>query len=135
MQRELLQHKVTIEVHVVQVHDRKHPGIGAATVEMELNIDALKFTLEHARYQPGGPLVEVAEQQPRVLQRRRQKDLPAHQYACLLATFQVSRAQVNIEHMNDLAVCDFQVTADAAPRLPARRREIVNFNLLHRKSA
>src|SRR5215472_1419558 len=45
MQQELLQHKVTIEVHVVQVHDREHSGVSATAVEVELNVDALKLTL------------------------------------------------------------------------------------------
>src|SRR5262249_61552405 len=115
MQQELLQHKVTIEVHVVQVHDREHSGISATAVEVELNVDALKLTLQHARHQPGGPLVEVAQQQARVLKRRRQKDIPAHQHARSPAPFYVSRTQVNIEYVNDPAVCDFQVTTDASP--------------------
>src|SRR5215831_20610460 len=135
MQQELLQHKVTIEVHVVQVHEREHSGISATAVEVELNVDALKLTLQHARYQPRGPLVEVAQQQARVLKRRRQKDLPAHQHARLPAPFYVSRTQVNIEYVNDPAVCHFQVTTDASPRLAAGGCEIVNFDLLHRESA
>src|SRR5215472_16049204 len=119
MQRELFQHELAVEIHVVQVHDGKHSGVSASPVQMELNIDALKFVLQHSRYQPTRPFVEVPQQQAWVLQGWREEDFPAHQHMRLPAALQVSGAKVNVENMDALTVSNLQIAADAAAPLAA----------------
>src|ERR1041385_4344823 len=80
------------------------------------------------------PFIEVANDQPRVLELGRQQDLPAHQQTCLLAALHISRAQMNVEEMHDLARSDFQIAADTATGFTARRGEVVNADFTHGKS-
>ncbi len=135
MQRELFQRQLPIEVHVIEMHERQNARVGASSIEVELDIDTFKFRLQHPRDQPAGPLVEVAQQQARMFQRRRQDHLATHEYMRLFAPLQVSRAEVNVEDMNDLAVCNLHIATDAAARFATRRRKIVDLHLLYGKTA
>src|SRR5437868_10852712 len=71
VEHKLFQRQLAIKVHMIEMHDGQHAGIGALAVEMELDIDALKGMLQSLRYQAARPFVEVADDQTRVLQLRR----------------------------------------------------------------
>src|SRR6185312_5383562 len=117
VKQKFFQRQVTIKIHVVKVHDGQHAGIRALAVEMKLDIDALKRMLQRLGNQAARPFIEVADDQPRVLELGRQQNLTAHQQTGLLATLNVSRAQMNVEEMDDSSRSDFQITANTAAGL------------------
>src|SRR4029077_11919788 len=81
------------------------------------------------------PFIEVADNQTRMLQLRREQDLTAHQQPRLFSPLHVSSAQMDVEEMDNLARRDFQITANAAAGLAARGRQIINAHFLDRKAA
>src|SRR5262245_36050345 len=69
VKKELLQSQIAIKVHMIQMHQRQHAGIGPPAVQMELNVNAYEFLLQHSRNQATRPFVEIAQHQARMLQR------------------------------------------------------------------
>src|SRR5215831_1913922 len=135
MQDELLKRQLPVEIHVVQVHKREHSRVRGSAIQVQLDIDAFKFTLQAARYQPACPLVEITHDQPRVFQARGHKDLAAYQHMRLFAALQITGAQMDVEEMDNLARSHLDIAADATARLAPGCGEIVDFRLPEWKAA
>src|SRR4029077_8675752 len=99
---------------MIEMHDGQHAGISALAIEMKLDIDTLKGMLQSLRYQAARPFIEVADNQTRMLQLRREQDFTAHQQPRLFSPLHISSAQMNVEEMDNLSRRDFQITANAA---------------------
>src|SRR5262245_42259286 len=126
---------MAVKVHVVQMHDGKHSGVRAPSIQVQLDVDAFKFVCQTSRNQPPRPLVKVTYHQPRVFQVWGHQQFAAHQHVRLPPPLQVPGPQMDVEDMDDFPRHNFNVATDAPARLAARGGEIVDLRLLYGKAA
>src|ERR1700743_118072 len=133
MQQKFFHHQFMVKINMVKMHQREQTGISPAALQVKLYIDAFKGMLQSFGNKTARPFIEIADQQPRMLQRRRKQHLTAHEHARLLAALNVSGAQMNIEEVNNFSRRDLQITADTSARFTRfGRREVVDMHFLER---
>ncbi len=117
---------------MVEVQHRQHAGIRPPALEVRRQVHALEHLAQGPRRQTLHPLVEVAEQHLRSLDRGVGHELG--QLRRLPEALAHARAEVHVEHV-EVASTDVDVHPLASARLPAPERQVTRVVAAHRQPA
>ena len=114
VKRHTMQLQRVVKVDVIQVEEWKHPRISSGTRKVGSDVGACEVRRQQSCRQPASPLVEVAQhdtsaRQILVIQYRR-----VYQLARLMTALQKSRAEVNVENVQQADDGRVHVNAHAA---------------------
>src|SRR5919109_1532210 len=106
MHGKIFELQASVEVNVIQVQQRQHPGIGALASRERAKIGALEVLLHQLRGQAASPFIEVAEDDAGTCESRVAEDLTAEQLRPLVAPLHISGAEMHVKGVQNASVVE-----------------------------
>lgn len=123
-----------VEIDAIQVQHRENSRIRPATHETLADFCAMKMAMEQARGKAAGPFIQIAKDDFVPGEMLAMKDFVAEEFARLMAALEERSTEMKIEQMQDAALGQEEISAQAAARFAPRDGNIVIAGVLNGKT-